>query len=215
MIAATSLFAGFFASSSGLISHIKLRNTNIKKGLMLGTGSIIAAFLGPIFFVNMSPALPKTIVGIVLIIVAVNMIIGDRLLRSKKISLNPGYLLVFGFVVGLIASVTGIGGGVFFVPVLFLFFNQDMNTAIGTSVMAVAITMLSGSVTYIALQPKEFISEFQWGYVYYIGGLILGIASILGAFLGAMTTNRISTSVLKKIFSLFLIIVVIRIFFYS
>lgn len=103
--------------------------------------------------------------------------------------------VLLGVVVGTVASFFGIGGGVLFVPILILVFNYDTKMAIGTSLLAVFITSISSALAYAR---RERIN--------YKLGLMLESASIPGALLGAYIVTVISVVLLRRIFSIFLLL---------
>ena len=113
---------------------------------------------------------------------------------------NVMLALLLGFIVGLIAAFFGIGGGVLFVPILIIIFNLPPTIAVGTSLLAIFITSTSSTIAY-ARQKK----------IYYKLGLILEMASVPGAVIGAYITTIIPGEYLKKVFSIFLVFVAINI----
>lgn len=110
-------------------------------------------------------------------------------------------LTILGLLVGTIAAIVGIGGGVLFVPILILIFGLNMKKAVGTSLLAVMITSISSFAAYIR-QRK----------VLYKLGLILEAGSVPGAILGASFAKYAPEIVLKAMFVLFLFIMSIEIF---
>jgi uncharacterized membrane protein YfcA len=64
-------------------------------------------------------------------------------------------LLLFGFLVSIVASMTGVGGGIFFVPLLTLAYGFAPSNAVGTSLMAIVFTALSASLGF-ARQKRIF-----------------------------------------------------------
>ncbi len=109
-------------------------------------------------------------------------------------------LIALGSLVGIIAAVIGIGGGVLFVPILVLIFDFDMKNAVGTSLLAVLITSISSATAYIKRKK-----------VLYKLGFILEGASVPGAILGAQFSEYVPSTVLKIMFVLFLFIMAIEI----
>lgn len=71
-------------------------------------------------------------------------------------------LTVFGFLIGILASMTGVGGGVFIVPILTFFYGFVVNAATGTSLATIIFTAIASTFNY-AKQKR----------VYYKTGLIL------------------------------------------
>lgn len=64
-------------------------------------------------------------------------------------------LHVFGFLVFIVASMTGVVGGIFFVPLLALAYGFASSTVVGTSLMVIVFTALSVSLGF-ARQKRIF-----------------------------------------------------------
>lgn len=210
IVIATSVFAGALASASGFIKHLQNKNVFLKRALIVGSGSCLAAFIGPLIIVNFDPSIPKHLIGFILLIIAVNMLIGDRLFHDTRMNISDSFLFVFGLLIGFLSSITGIGGGVLFVPIFLYIYHMEMKRAIGTSIMAVALTMLSSTISYMFFANNAITDSHLFGYVNIYAGISLGVSSIFGAVFGANLVKRINVAVLKKIFSVFLILVVIK-----
>jgi len=108
-------------------------------------------------------------------------------------------LPIFGFLIGTVASMTGIGGGVFIVPLLTLLYNFYPAYAVGTSLTTIIFTSLASTANY-SRQKR----------IYYKTGLILAITTVPGALLGAYLTSIISSRLLGLIFGVFLLFVAFR-----
>ena len=52
-------------------------------------------------------------------------------------------LPLFGFLISIAAALTGVGGGIFIVPLLTLLYNFEPVVAVGTSLATIIITSLS------------------------------------------------------------------------
>ena len=110
------------------------------------------------------------------------------------------YLLpLFGFLIGTIASMVGIGGGVFIVPLLALLYGFDPSQAVGTSLTSIIFTSIASTLNY-SRQKR----------IYYKTGILLAITTVPGAYLGAYLTSLLSSRELGLIFGLFLIFVALR-----
>lgn len=75
-------------------------------------------------------------------------------------------LLVLGFIAGLISSIAGVGGGVFYVPIMVLIFLLPIKTAIDTSAFIILITSGVAFLVYlkderIELKPTLIFSTFS------------------------------------------------------
>ncbi len=106
------------------------------------------------------------------------------------------------FLVGIVAAMTGVGGGVFVVPLLSLAYGFSSHQAIGTSLAVIVFTSLSSSIGYWRQKRVD-----------YKVGLILTLTTIPGAFIGAYLTSLIEERLLSLIFGFFLIFVALRMAF--
>jgi len=99
--------------------------------------------------------------------------------------------LTVGVVAGFMAGMLGLGGGFLVVPYLNLVLGLPMHKAVGTSLLVRFFTAVSASLTYIHQKKID-----------YKLGLIIIVAVVPGAFLGAYLTQFIGSNVLRIIFGL-------------
>ncbi len=105
-------------------------------------------------------------------------------------------LIMLGFLVGVIASMTGMGGGTFIVPALTLVYLFTSQEAVGTSLAVIVFTSLTSTYAYSRQKRVD-----------YKMGAVLAVSTVPGAVLGAYMTTLISSSLLAIVFSVFLIVV--------
>jgi len=82
-------------------------------------------------------------------------------------------LLMLGFIVGLPASMCGLGGGFILVPTLILVFNLSPQTAIAISLVAMCGTTISASIGYIKQKRVDYKLALLYD-VFDIPGVIVG-----------------------------------------
>ncbi len=116
-----------------------------------------------------------------------------------KFSLWELLLPLVGFLVAIVAAMTGVGGGVFFVPVLTLAYGFLPAHAVGTSLMVIIFSGISATIGYS-----------RHKLVFFKVGLVLALATIPGSIVGAYLTSVLSSQVLGLIFGIFLILVGLR-----
>jgi len=112
---------------------------------------------------------------------------------------DPLLLVIFGFFIGILASMTGVGGGVFIVPILTFFYDFRINSATGTSLTAIIFTAIASTINY-ARQKR----------IYYKTGLLLAVTAAPGAYLGGWIAKITQEQLLGLIFGVFLILVAAR-----
>ena len=109
----------------------------------------------------------------------------------------PFYLLGLvglGAGAGLLGSLLGIGGGLLITPLLTLLFGIPIEQAIATSLVAIIATSSVAASFYV----QEKLSDIRLG-------MVLELATTLGAVSGALTAGLLSRRWLTLIFTLFLL----------
>lgn len=95
---------------------------------------------------------------------------------------------------GFLGALTGLGGGVVIVPLLSLLFKVDIHYAIGASLVSVIATSSGAASAYV-----------REGYTNMRIGMVLEVATVVGALVGALLATMLSSSVIAVIFGVVLI----------
>jgi len=95
---------------------------------------------------------------------------------------------------GLIGALTGLGGGVILVPLLTLAFGVNVRYAAGASLVAVIATSSGAAASYV-----------RDGFTNLRVGILLEIATTIGAIAGAILAGYVSTGFIAIIFGLVLL----------
>src|SRR5271165_5930198 len=99
-------------------------------------------------------------------------------------------LVALGSIVaGFLGALTGLGGGVVLVPLLVLVFGVDLHYAIGASLVSVIATSSGAAAAYV----KEGYSNIRVG-------MLLEIATTLGALAGALLAAVVPTGAIAVVF---------------
>jgi len=101
--------------------------------------------------------------------------------------------VLIGFLVGIGAAFSGLGGGIIMVPVLLLM-GHEAQKAVGTSFLAILIISVS------ALFAHGKLNNIDWRV-----GVLLGVGGMVGAQLGARLVEDVSTASFRKIMAALLI----------
>jgi uncharacterized membrane protein YfcA len=114
--------------------------------------------------------------------------------------------VVLGVCAGLVSGTLGLGGGVVFIPSLVILWGFGQKSAQGTALAVMVPMTLLGALRYWK-NPEADMS------------LTIILLIVLGALVGVLTgtelASRLPNQVLKKIFSIFLVIVAVRMFIAS
>jgi uncharacterized protein len=99
-------------------------------------------------------------------------------------------LVAIGLVAGVFSALFGVGGGIVAVPLLILFTGLPERVATATSLGAIGITALAGTV-FFAIR-----GDVDVGYA-----ALVGIPAAAGALLGTFIQQRVSTDTLAYLFA--------------
>lgn len=92
-------------------------------------------------------------------------------------------LLLLGVAVGIFGAVLGLGGGIIIVPVLTFLFDMPIHNAIAISLVVITANSMSTSAVYL----KTGMSNLNLG-------IVLSIASVIGALVGSKTAVHLPQS---------------------
>jgi len=106
-----------------------------------------------------------------------------------------------GIVAGLSAGLLGIGGGLLLVPIFYYILKVPMHIAVGTSLMVIVFTSISGSIKHFQLDNIDFKLA-----------LCVAIFSIIGSYYGAHLSEKLPADTLRRIFAVVLMLVSIKMF---
>jgi uncharacterized membrane protein YfcA len=207
---ATSLFAGTFATITSSVKHLSAGNVCFREAIIISASSILSAYLFPKLVVNFHPVTLRYIIMSVLVLVALNMAFKSDKNEKPVLRLGKRYLIPAGILTGVFSAMTGLGGGIVIVPALIYIFGVEPKRAIGTSVLIVAFTMFASSLSYATISGTSPSGPAHLGYINIHAGLMLGISAVFGAILGAKLHLNIKTARIKKLFSIFILIVIIK-----
>ncbi|MFA5793480.1 MAG: sulfite exporter TauE/SafE family protein [Candidatus Brocadiia bacterium] len=108
-------------------------------------------------------------------------------------------LIIFGFLVGAIGTLAGIGGGIFIVPFLMLACGFTPQLAVGTGLLVVLCNSFSGTIAY----------AFQKQRIDYRTGVLFTVFVLPGVVLGSYALGILPENIFKPIFAVILIIIAV------
>lgn len=203
----TTLFAVIFTAISGAYGHLIRRNIDQRALLWLGGGGILGVLLGSWLFTLLSEQskLLGLVLGLVFLWPAIRMVyegIVQQTLPQRegsKITGSGWWMGAFGFIVGIVTGIAGVGGGYALVPGLIYMFGAPVYITMGTSLATMIPMALAGGVIKLAQ-----------GFVDLPTGLLLAAGTIIGAQVGAAVIKRIKPATLKLIFGVYFLYVALK-----
>lgn len=112
-------------------------------------------------------------------------------------------LVIIGLITGALGGMLGIGGGLIMIPSLVYFIGLNQHEAIGTS-LAVMLPPIGLFAAY---------NFYKAGQVNLKYALILAAAFMVGSYFTSKIALEIPENIMRKIFSVFLVIVALKMFF--
>lgn len=103
-------------------------------------------------------------------------------------------LFIFGFAIGLPASLAGVGGGFLIMPVLIFFFGLSAQNAVAVSIAAILGTTVSSTLVYLKQRRVDFLLA-----------LLYDIFDVPGVIVGAYLASLITSSMLTGMVGVFII----------
>ena len=114
-------------------------------------------------------------------------------------------LILIGLAAGILGGMVGLGGGIILIPALILIMKLNQQTAQGTSIA-------------IMLPPIGLFAVYNYykaGYVNMKYAIVIALAFMVGGYFGSSWALKLSPDLMRKIFSVILVVIAIKMFFSS
>ncbi|MBT5935122.1 sulfite exporter TauE/SafE family protein [Sulfurimonas sp.] len=107
-------------------------------------------------------------------------------------------LFIIGFLLGALSMTIGVGGSILLIPILVGYLHVPLKKAISAGLFFVVFSSISG-----------FISHSLAGNIMYEDGVIVGLASLLGVYVGIALKDTVNTMLQKNLLVVFYLCVVV------
>lgn len=214
---ATSLASMIFSTLSSLMAHQKRKGINwpLANGMLLGL--IVGCILGAYITKLLSNNLLAIIFGIFLGATGLQFLIKKNELVKTKEFIKPRFWVsnIAGFSISFTATLLGIGGGLFTVPILSAF-RMNIRSAIATSSAITFFITAIGSISYFFIGfVQPFNSSSLLSFIYFPAFITISFFSFIFAPIGVIVMHRINTTWIKRIFGGVLFVIGIYMIFRS
>jgi uncharacterized membrane protein YfcA len=198
-----SLFLNGIAAVSAAIVYFKQRMVDVKTGLPLLVTSTLFAPLGAMLTSKVDIKIFSAILAFVILLAAARMLFSKKR-ESKGVHIGDIRRIIgggcIGAVIGVMAGMLGIGGGVFIVPLLIYILKMATKTAAATSIFIVVFSSFSGFIAHVSL------ADTDWKFI-----LFAAIFSFAGGQLGSrIMVEKLKGRTVRQIFGVALIIFSIK-----
>jgi uncharacterized membrane protein YfcA len=204
-----------------VIEYYRAGLINIRVSALVSCGLLIGVIFGSMIALDLPTQILKICYGIFLLYVSYSFMnpremwyklilrkdLPDNGKPDKNIRTNvPLYwFLIVGTIAGVLAGLFGIGGGLVIVPFLIKFLNFSTKKAAGTSLGALMLPVgLPGVLLYYNA------GQLDIGYA-----IPVALGLLIGAIFGAKITIAMPSTVVKRVYAVFLLIMSINFFWGS
>lgn len=203
----TSMASIIFTSLSSLRAH------HAKAGVLwpiikqMVVGILIGTFLATFLASSLSSLYLAIFFSLFMAYVSLQMFIDKK---PTKDTSGAGELFLVGTGIGAISALVSIGGGSLTVPYL-VSRQVNIKQAIGTSAAIGLPISIAGTFGYVINGWSHTSSEsLTFGFIYLPGVILISLVSLFCAPIGAKMAHRLPVPVLKKVFSVLLILLSIK-----
>lgn len=195
-----ALFLNMITTASSSITYMKQNLVDKRIALPMIMTSIIGALTGSYLAQRIETGLIIILLSIMLLIAAFRMLFYNNIGFNFKPTGDKRILFCggFAFIIGMLSSLAGIGGGTFIVPFL-LILELETKNAVATSASIITFTSLAGFAGYLGFGTQTLDSGIL---------LYAGLSAFAGAQIGSkIIFRRISSRAINDIFAVVLLLV--------
>ena len=202
VIVPTSISSAIAHHRKGMVDYIII----YRLWPSIAIGAIIGAFSAQIF----SGDTLRILFSIIAIITSINMMQKLQFVFGSEMPSSKIFNSASGSVIGLLSSMIGIGGGAISIP-LMNFFSVPHHRTTGTA-SALGLVIAFPAAVVFALADTSNLNLPQWS----LGMISLPVffifipLTIIGAQIGAKLANMLNELFLRRIFSIFILLMAIR-----
>lgn len=206
-----SLFVVGSTSLAGAAGNFRRRLVDLRTALLFGLPSVLTVFTARKFLL---PAIPDVLLrsgdftltkDVATMILFALLMIAAAFFMLKPEALPAGRpaapvcgkcrLVVYGVGLGLITGLLGAGGGFLLIPALVILVKLPMKTAVGTSLLIIAVNSLAGFAGDLG--------HYDTDWLFLLGLTAIAVAGILA---GGRLARNIPAVWLKRVFGLLVLI---------
>jgi len=208
----TSLAVVFLNALSGSIAYMAQRRVLYTMGTAFAAATIPGALLGAWLVQYLNSKWFSVLFGLFLLFIAAFLLRGQQLLfrRSAVRSVTEADLqslrspvmrlgMILSALVGILSSVFGVGGGIVHVPFLIVVLGVPVHAATATSHFVLAITSLTGCLTFLSQGQVDLSVAAS-----------MGAGVLIGAQGGAVLSRRMRSEPIRRILAIALAVFAAR-----
>ncbi len=186
-----------FSSIYGSYLNNKKGTLDVSMVIVIGLGGFIGALLSGFI----ASSVDDTILEIIFLSFAtfalLRLFFKTKEHRDQR-EVSKIALLMIGIPVGAISMTIGVGGSIILVPILVGFLHVPLKKAISAGLFFVVFSSVAG-----------FLSHAKMGHIDYESGIIIGLASLVGVYIGIHLKDRVDTVLQRRLLVGFYLLIVL------
>ncbi|MDX9814140.1 MAG: sulfite exporter TauE/SafE family protein [Sulfurimonas sp.] len=186
-----------FSSIYGSYLNRKNKTLDVKMGLILGSGGFLGGLISGFVVEYFADIILETLFLSFAIFALIRLFMKLPQNKTQK-EIASWKIFILGFVLGLLGMLIGVGGSILLVPILVGFLHVDMKRAISSGLFFVVFSSLSGLISHTLGRGVDLRS-----------GVIIGVASLVGVYVGIALKQKVEVSLQKRLLVFFYLLVVI------
>jgi uncharacterized membrane protein YfcA len=176
-----------FSSIFGSYLNYKKGTLKLSNTIFFGVGGALGA-MGSGYIVHHLSSSTLSILFLAVVIFAIYRFFQSNEYDGKKPIENRALFLSIGICIGLFATSIGIGGALILTPVMVGFLHHDLKSAVSAALFFVVFSSMSG-----------LISLSSYGHIDFEKGMMIGISSLMGVYLGIHLAHKTDAKRHKKL----------------
>lgn len=192
-----------FASIAGVWAYRKGGYLNKSLIIYMGGSILIGSFIGSFGSSYLSEQSVNVVYGILATIAAIMMFVPKKQIDDiplDQVTYNKTIAVVLALIVGVGSGIVGAAGGFLLVPIMLVVLKIPTRMTIATSLAITFISSIGGSI-----------GKLMTGQVDYVPAIIMIVASLIAAPLGAKVGKTLNTKVLQAILAVLILATAIKI----
>jgi uncharacterized membrane protein YfcA len=175
----------------------------------LTPGIVVGALLGAVIADFLPTPVLRVIFAIFELAVAIQIFFHFMASPHRQLPDKVG-MTAAGVVIGVVSSIVGIGGGTMTVPFL-VWCNIPIRQAVATSSACGFPISVAGAAGFVLTGWNEAaLPPSSTGYLYWPAFIVIALASVLSAPLGAKLTHTLPVEILRRVFAGLLVVLGLR-----
>lgn len=169
----------------------------------MGGSILLGSFIGSFGSSYLSEQSVNVVYGILATIAAIMMFVPKKQIDDiplDKVTFNKTIAVVLALIVGVGSGIVGAAGGFLLVPIMLVVLKIPTRMTIATSLAITFISSIGGSI-----------GKLMTGQVDYLPAIIMIVASLLAAPLGAKVGKTLNTKALQAILAVLILATAVKI----